>query len=178
MQPHTTFQGSRSHLTADHWDKSPGRNLEHACNDVQCKIDAYPINESRWWFQNVSNRLYVQLFNHRNIETTEMGCWFPMRWIETTNEQIYQTISQQGSLGHQRSQKQKWHFHEMWNFPSILAAALPAAWHTAEELYVVLPGDKIPGPESNLPGQRWPDRLLVVVCFNRPVCRHLIILNY
>lgn len=26
-------------------------------------------------------------------------------------------------------------------------------WETAEELYVVLPGDKIPGPESNLPGQ-------------------------
>lgn len=47
-----------------------------------------------------------------------------------------------------------WNFHELSS--SILAAALPAAWQTAEELYVVLPGDKIPGPESNLPGQRWP----------------------
>ncbi|CAJ1388736.1 unnamed protein product [Effrenium voratum] len=30
----------------------------------------------------------------------------------------------------------------------------PKTWQTAEELYIVLPGDQIPGPESRLPGAR------------------------
>ena len=31
---------------------------------------------------------------------------------------------------------------------------------TAEELYVVMPGDKIPGPESKLPGRAGGEKLL------------------